>query len=328
MNDMDVALDIATAVMQPEGRGIPARGGQADPQREGRAPDPGDPPAAGPARQVGPKGTGSERGGHQIIAITSGKGGVGKSNIAAGLSILLAAPGVRVALVDADPGIGDLDVLLGVPRGPCLTDVLAGRRSLQQVLRELPCGVHLVAGSSGPTTTEGPDPLRQRQLLESLAQLRADHDLVILDCGSGLGQEVMGFCGIADHVLVTTVPEPTAVTDAYAMVKALVAMGSAARVSILVNQASDRNEAKRTYARIASVSRQFLSQPVYDAGYVLTDPKVPAAVRQRRPFVLAYPRSPASRCLMNLAAKLRPRELAERAVRKAGWLRRILEWLD
>jgi len=264
----------------------------------------------------------------QVIAVTSGKGGVGKSNIAAGLSILLAASGVRVALVDADLGMGNLDVLMGVSRGPSLADVLAGRRSLGEILRELPCGVFLAAGSSGPVTGEQSDSAQRRRVVDSLGQLRRGHHMVILDCGSGLGAEVTDFCGPADHVLVATTPEPTALTDAYGMVKALVAMGYGARVSTLVNFAADRNEAKRTYNRIASVARQFLGRAVYDAGYVLTDPKVPAAVRRRKPFVLAYPQCPASRCLTNLAVKLRPRHVAERAVRKGGWLRRILDWLD
>lgn len=266
--------------------------------------------------------------GGQIIAVTSGKGGVGKSNIAAGLSILLAASGVKVALIDADMGMGNLDVLLGVTGGPTLNDVLAGRRSVQDVLQTLPCGVRLATGSSPTAPGQALDPQRRRALLSNLKAVRDEHDLVILDCGSGLGREVTDFCEIADHVLVATTPEPTALTDAYGMVKSLVVMGYPGRVSVLVNFASDRGEAKQTYARIASVANQFLGRAVYDAGYVLTDPKVPASVRRREPFVLAFPGCPATRCLMTLAVKIRPRGVATRGVHKAGLIRRILEWLE
>ena len=264
--------------------------------------------------------------GPQIIAVTSGKGGVGKSNIAAGLSILLAAAGTRVALVDADLGLGNLDVLLGVGGGPTLSDVLAERKSLREVLRALPCGVSLAAGGSGPVAY-GPTGGR-RVLLDAIAGARQDHDVVILDCGSGLGDGVMDFCWLADHVLVVTTPEPTALTDAYGMIKSLAAMGHPGRVSVLVNQACDQGEAKRTYARVAGVSGQFLGRTVYEAGHVVADPKVPRAVRRRMPFVLAYPRCPASRCLTALAVKLRPRQVAGRDDRPAGLLRRVLRWLD
>jgi len=264
----------------------------------------------------------------QIIAVTSGKGGVGKSNLAAGLSILLAAGGVRIALVDADLGMGNLDVLLGVNGGTTLNDVLAGRKSVRDVLQTLPSGVDLATGSSASSAGNILDPQRRRSLLADLKAVRDEHDLVILDCGSGLGREVTDFCEIADQVLVTTTPEPTALTDAYGMIKALVVSGYPGRISILVNFASDRNEAKQTYARIASVANQFLGRAVYDAGYVLLDPKVPASVRRREPFVLAFPNCPATRCLTALAVKIRPRDVSTKRAGKSGLIRRIIEWLE
>ena len=293
-------------------------------------PSPSTPPgpsAGKPAPATGHQGGRKGRQG-QIIAVTSGKGGVGKSNVAAGLSILLASSGTKVALIDADLGMGNLDVLLGVTGGGTLNDVLANRKSIRDVLQELPSGVQLAAGSSASSREHVLDPDSRRTLLSDLKVMRADHDLIILDCGSGLGREVTDFCEIADHVLVTTTPEPTALTDAYGMIKSLAVMGYPGRVSILVNFASDRNEAKQTYARIASVANQFLGKAVYDAGYVLTDPKIPASVRRREPFVLAFPGCPATRCLMTLAVKIRPRDVAARGVRKAGLIRRIVEWLE
>ena len=265
---------------------------------------------------------------HEIIAVTSGKGGVGKSNIAASLSILLARAGAEVALVDVDLGMGNLDVLMGVSKGPGLGDVLAGRRPLSGVMRRLPCGVDLATGTSGPA--EGPWPGRESlgHLLREITALRERYDVTILDCGSGIGPEVTEFCQVADQVLVTTTPEPTALTDAYGMIKALVAMDCKARVSVLVNFATDRDEARGAYARVASVARQFLGKAVYEAGYVLTDPNVPAAVRRRMPFVEAFPRTPASRCLMNLVAKLRPQRTRPVDRARGGWWRKIRQWLE
>ncbi len=239
----------------------------------------------------------------QLVAVVSGKGGVGKSNVAAGLSILLSASGARVALVDADIGLGNLDVLLGVSGGPTLAEVAAGWKSMEEILLPLPCGVHLAAGGSGP---QAPSLVWRSVMLEGLARIRRVFDVVLLDCGSGIGPEVMDFCALADHVLVVTTPEPTALTDAYGLIKSLALHGNRARVSVLVNMAASREEARATQVRLAAVAGRFLGRVVYDGGYVLADRKVPQAVRRRRPFVLEYPGSPASRCLKALAAKLRP----------------------
>jgi flagellar biosynthesis protein FlhG len=261
----------------------------------------------------------------QVLAVTSGKGGVGKSNIAAGLSILLSAAGCEVVLVDADFGLGSLDVLMGVCGGPSLADVSAGKKKLQDVLVRLPSGVHLAAGDAAPTAHTSSRP-RRHDLIEGLPWLRKDRDFVILDCGSGIGPDVMELCALADHVVVVTTPEPTALADAYAVIKILSAGKHPGRISVLVNMVASRDEAKSTYARLAMVARQFLGRTVFDAGYVRADPKVSQAVKARQPFVLAFPRSGASRCLTALAVKLQPRKVASRHGGLGVVLQKIAEW--
>ena len=260
----------------------------------------------------------------RIIAVTSGKGGVGKSNVAAGLSVLLGAAGARVALVDADLGLGNLDILLGVSPPATLADVLASRKDVGEVLVDLRHGVRLAAGGSVLRSWGMQPPGRRRALLDGLAALGRQHDVVVLDCGSGLSEGVTDFCNLADHVLAVTTPEPTSMTDTYAVVKWLAVTQHPGRVSLLVNLAASRGEAKAVYARIATVTAQFLGRTVYDAGYVLADTKVPAAVRAREPFVVAFPRCPASVCLMALAAKLRPEGAGEMQESRGGFFRRFL----
>ena len=259
----------------------------------------------------------------RVIAITSGKGGVGKSNVSSNLSILLAAAGARVTLVDGDVGMGNLDLLMGVEGAPTLAGVATGRQSLEDVLVDLPCGVRLAAGGTGPSRA-GVDGLAA--ILGEVRRARDSADFVILDCGSGIGAEVMGFCGLADDIIVVTTPEPTAMMDAYGLIKSVNAREMSGRVSLLVNMATDRQEARGSYARIASVAKGFLRKTVFDAGYVLADPKAPAAVRRRTPFVLAYPRCPASRCLTALAAKLRPGGAVLRKQARGGWTNRLAGW--
>jgi len=242
----------------------------------------------------------------RVIAVTSGKGGVGKSNIAAGLSVLLSASGARVALVDVDIGLGDLDVLMGVSGSPSMADLAAGRMGLEEILVDLPWGARLAPGASGPAGGKDSYPVWCGRLLAGIRRLGEQYDYVILDCGSGIGREVMDFCALADQVLVVTSPEPTAMMDAYGVIKCLCVNGNRARISVVVNCASHREQAKASQGRLASVARRFLGRTIYDGGYVLWDAKVPAAVHQRKPFVLAYPRGPASRCMVALASKLCP----------------------
>jgi flagellar biosynthesis protein FlhG len=260
----------------------------------------------------------------RTIAIASGKGGVGKSNVALNLAVLLSAAGSRVALVDADLGLANLDVLLQVSVRANLSHVIAGTKRLDEVIVDLPSGVQFVPGASGLAPLVNLSEFQHAQLMDDLTALEADNDIIIVDCGAGIGPNVLRFATTADNVLVVTSPEPTAITDAYAVIKLLSRLAYTGQISLLVNFAIDRHEARSTYQRVAGVVRQFLDVKVLDGGYVLTDPKVPLAVHRREPFVLGYPRAPASRCLAALATKL----CAGGALvgGKGGFFRRVANW--
>ena len=260
----------------------------------------------------------------RTIAVTSGKGGVGKSNVSLNLSILLSAAGNRVALVDADLGLANLDVLANVTVRANLSHVVAGSRTLEETVIDLPSGVQLVPGASGLARLADLTDFQRAKLVHDLAALEADNDLIVVDCSAGIGPDVLSFACGADHVMVVTTPEPTAVTDGYAVVKAVTQLNYRGHVSLLVNMVAGRHEARSTHQRIATVARQFLSARVFDAGYVLFDPKVKEAVKKREPFVLAYPRCPASRCLAALATKLRSGSAM--IGHRDGFFRRVANW--
>jgi len=260
----------------------------------------------------------------RTIAVTSGKGGVGKSNIALNLAILLSAAGNRVALVDADLALANLDLLVDADVSANLSHVIAGTRSLADVIVDLPSGVQFVPGASGVAKLASLSEFQRVQLLNELAALEADNDLIIVDTGAGIGADVLQFAAQADNVLVVTAPEPAAITDGYAVIKLLARHGYEGQTSVLVNLASDRQEARTTFLRISAVARQFLGTRVFDAGYLLMDPKVRDSVRRRQPFVLAYPRCPASRGVAALATKLcAGGALAER---REGFFNRVASW--
>lgn len=260
----------------------------------------------------------------RTIAIASGKGGVGKSNIALNLSILLSASGNRVALVDADLGLANLDVLLDVDVRGDLSHVIAGGRRLREIVIDLPSGVQFVPGASGLARMAQLTDFQRAHLLQELSELEADNDVIVVDCGAGIGPDVLNFMTNADSGIIVTAPEPTAITDAYALVKVLRQLDHRGSAGLLVNFAENRHEARVTYERISDVARRFLGAKLLDAGYVLSDPKVREAVRRREPFVLASPRCPASRCIAALATKLRTSAAA--VDQKEGFFRRVARW--
>lgn len=239
-----------------------------------------------------------------VVAITSGKGGVGKSNVAVNLAITLAAAGKRVTLLDADLGLANADVLCNVDLRANLSHVIARKRELSDVLVKAPGGFNLIGGASGlARMADLTDEDRQR-LVDALGELEKQADIILIDTGAGISPNVLSFTRAADHVLVVTTPEPTAITDAYAVIKVISRDEQEHRLSLLVNQARSPGEGRVVHERIAKVAKQFLGVSVLDAGYVLADENVQNAVRRRMPFVLGSPNCPAARCIEKLAMRL------------------------
>ena len=260
-----------------------------------------------------------------VIAVTSGKGGVGKTNVAANLAVCLAVAGKDVVLIDADMGLANLDVLLNIKVKHTLAEVIAGRRQLSEIIQTAPAGIRLICGASGLTQMTNLTEFQRRNVLEQISCLQHQADVIIVDTSAGIADDVLCFCENADHTLIVTTPEPTSITDAYAMIKSIAAAHTGVKISLLTNMADNRAEAKATYQRIAGVAQKFLSTVVYDAGYVLRDDHLPQAVRQRRPVVLAYPRCQASYCLVALATKIGRASHASAAA-PDGFFRKVVNW--
>src|SRR5437667_2605702 len=189
----------------------------------------------------------------QVIAVTSGKGGVGKSNVAVNLAVQLASAGKSVVLLDADLGLANADVLCNIDLPFNLAHVIARKKELREVMVKGPGGFKLIGGASGlARMADLSDDDRQR-LVSALAELELQADVILIDTGAGISPNVLSFTRAADHVLVVTTPEPTAITDAYAVVKVLSrdrdSFVSERRVSLLVNQVRNSNEAKVVHGR-------------------------------------------------------------------------------
>jgi len=240
----------------------------------------------------------------RVLAITSGKGGVGKTNISANIGVCLAASGRRVLLLDADMSLANLDVVLNLGSRYNISHVLNGQRSIRDVVYPGPAGLGVVCGASGLEELADLSEFQRRRILDELSQLSDDHDLIVIDTAAGISRSVVGFCLAADDVLVVTTPEATAIMDAYAMIKVLARHECKGRVSLVVNMADSPAEGKKTYQQISNVAARFLGVHVYDAGTLLRDDRVGASVKLREPVVLAYPKAPITLSLAALAAKV------------------------
>ena len=241
----------------------------------------------------------------RVVVIASGKGGVGKSNLAVNLSICAAQAGSRTVLVDADMGLANADVLCGMTVAAHLGHVLDGAAPMEDVAIDAPGGFRLVSGSSGVTRMASLDRAQRSRVLAEIRAMGATTDLAIVDCGAGIGPTVVEFLGAACLGLVVTTPEPTAIADAYALIKAAVLRAREGRgragLALVVNQAKSEKEARAVHARIDQVARRFLDERIAFAGAVREDDAVAAAVRARWPVALRSPRSRAARDIRSLS---------------------------
>jgi flagellar biosynthesis protein FlhG len=240
----------------------------------------------------------------RVMAITSGKGGVGKTNVAVNLAYALIAQGKEVILLDADLGLANVDVLLGTTPQWHLGHAISGERDVLGLLYEAPGGLRLIAGGSGLAELTDLPEIDLRRFIQSLAQLQGEADYLLIDTGAGLSRSVMEFVMAADEVLVVTTPEPTALTDAYAIIKRLVRANPTVDIKLVVNMADSAEDGESTARRLRETVLRFLQIAVHYLGHIPRDPVVQQCVRQQRAYFLQHPRSAAAHATENLARRL------------------------
>lgn len=225
--------------------------------------------------------------GMKTLAIISGKGGVGKSSLAANLSLALAELDLNVVLMDADLGLASVDVLFGISPRYDLGNVLRGERSMAEVAIQISRNLTIIPGGAGTPELADLDEQTQRRLLGSLALIADDIDVAILDTGAGIHRSVISFALASDISLLMTTPEPTAVRDAYGVLKSLCrSSGGEIEAGIVVNMATDENEAASVAMRIASAAAQFLRYRVPYWGCIPWNQRIRDSVKLRRPIML------------------------------------------
>lgn len=260
----------------------------------------------------------------KVIAVTSGKGGVGKSNMVINLGIALAKLRRRVLIVDVDLGLANIETLLGISCDYNVQHVVDGQKRLEDIIVPGASGIRIIPGSSGISRLADLSSKKRKEFIEHFGRLQGTVDVILVDTMAGISKNVVGFAVAADEVLLVTTPEPTAVLDAYAMVKTIFHRQRNANIKLLVNMVSDERQARQTAHRIESVVKQFLNRRVRTVGYVPLDQHVREAVMKSRALMELYPNSPAAKSVQTVAARLVDFRVPLEEGRKRGFLERLV----
>lgn len=246
----------------------------------------------------------------RIIAITSGKGGVGKTNIAVNMAIAYAEIGKRVILIDGDMGMANVNVLLNIVPRYNLMQVINHQKKMSEIILDTEFGIKFIAGANGFSKIANLSREDLEYFTKEFASL-ANADIIIIDTGAGIANNVLQFVAAADEVYVVTTPEPTAITDAYGIIKIISTelVNRELNIKLLVNRVHSADEGKRISDRIITIVAQFLNYKVDYIGFVYDDPVVQTAVIRQKPFMVVNPTSRPAVCLQHIVGRIEKTEI-------------------
>lgn len=240
----------------------------------------------------------------RVITVTSGKGGVGKTNFSINMALLLSELGNKVIIIDADFGLANVDVIFGIMPEFTLLDVIKDNKDISDILVQGPNDIKFISGGSGVEELIKLEKWQLDKFMEKMGQLDEMADIIIVDTGAGLSDNVLSFVMAADEIIVVTTPEPTSITDAYALIKMVSKMDKSKSLRIVVNRAEDGSEATQILKKLTLASEKFLSFKIEALGFILNDDTVTKAVKQQQPFILSYPKCSASKHIKEITNKL------------------------
>jgi len=258
----------------------------------------------------------------RVITVTSGKGGVGKSNVSVNLAIQLSRMGERVVVFDADFGLANVEIMLGVHPKYNLADMMFGGKTLREVISQGPDNIGFISGGSGLKELTNLDRDQIQNLVRMLYELDGIADVVIIDTGAGISNTVMDLVLASEEVLLVTTPEPTSITDAYALLKTLCHheefYANHTKIWMIANRTHGYREGMELFEKLDAVVVKFLNLDMEYLGYIPYDEKLPKAVMRQQPVAVAYPNAVSSRAIYELAVFLNDGEVRQARVSGRG----------
>ncbi|MDR3201167.1 MAG: P-loop NTPase [Spirochaetales bacterium] len=263
------------------------------------------PEVSSAAPSVADSGAGGGENKTRIITITSGKGGVGKTNISTNLAIAYAQTGKKVILMDADLGMANVNVIMGIIPKYNLYHLLRKQKTMNDIIMDTNYGIRIVAGASGFAKIANLTEDERKNFVSELSEL-SNADVIIIDTSAGVSNNVLSFVEAADEALIITTPEPTAITDAYGIIKIIATEMDKQDLGLklIVNRVKSVVEGRKVAERLISIAGQFLNLKVDYLGYVYEDPAVQNAVLRQKPFMIVEPKGRASICLRHIVSRL------------------------
>ena len=261
----------------------------------------------------------------RVMAITSGKGGVGKTNVVAGLAMSLANMGQRVVVLDADFGLANIDILLGLTPTHTLEHVLRGEKLLEEILLDGPNGIKVIPASSGIQEMTRLDAASELRLIQGLQRVSENQDWLLIDTAAGIHDSVLKLLMAAQEILLVTTPEPTSLVDAYAMVKVVHLRDPKKPIWLLINNAQSETEAEETIEQLQAATLRFLGRELQVLGLIPADPFILQAVRQQRGVVEVFPHSPSALAFRTIADQLKKKVPLQKGSFTSFWKQLSLE---
>ena len=249
----------------------------------------------------------------QVIAVASGKGGVGKTNVSVNLSLALAAAGKQVMLLDADLGLANVDLLLGLSNKWNLSHVINGERSLEEIIIDGPDGLKIIPAASGTQMMAELSAKQHAGIIRAFSELHTPVDMLVVDAAAGISDSVISFTRAAHEVIVVVCNEPTSLTDAYALIKVLSDQHEVKRFNILANMTRSPTEGSALFTKLTRVTDHYLDVSLNFIGAIPYDEYLVKAVKRQQPVLKAYPQAVSSQAFRKVAGKIKDWPLPDQA---------------
>ena len=261
----------------------------------------------------------------RIISVTSGKGGVGKTSLSVNLAAHLSKQGTKILLIDADLGLSNVEIMLGVTPSYTLKDVIKHGKDIEDVIINGPYNLDFISGGNGFLDLAELSEIERGEILIKIHKLEELYDIIIIDTGAGISKNVTAFLTISDEIIVITTSEPTALTDAYSIMKVISEEKLKQKIGLIINRVKTKSEFQQASNILISTAKKFLGEEIKSLGYVYEDPNVRKTIYKKTPFVIYYPDSKASDCIIDIVANLKLKEKPDKKISMMDKFMRLFE---